>query len=208
MEYLKKIKNESKSYYSNRETGQVDAMKVGWKNTEAQQVRFQQLFREIELKDNQSLVDLGCGLGDLSHFVRNKYLNKKISYLGLDLFEDMIKQASLKYQQENFLVIKDNSEIPVSDYVVASGIFNLKHSLSDKEWLEYIKDTLVEMYKKCNIAVAVNFLTSFSDKEFMRDELYYSSPGEITEFCLKNLSKNCIIYHDYGLYDFTIIIKK
>ena len=51
-------------------------------------------------------------------------------------------------------------------------------------------------------------LTKYSDKEYMRDNLYYADPLFIFDYCKRNFSKQVALLHDYGLYEFTILVKK
>jgi hypothetical protein len=51
-------------------------------------------------------------------------------------------------------------------------------------------------------------LTKYSEKEFMRDNLYYADPLFIFDYCKKNFAKNIRLMHDYDLYEFTILVKK
>jgi hypothetical protein len=56
--------------------------------------------------------------------------------------------------------------------------------------------------------MAFNFLTKYSDAEFMRPDLYYADPCFFFDYCKKNFSKNVALLHDYKIYDFTILIRK
>ena len=100
------------------------------------------------------------------------------------------------------------AEIPISDYVVESGIFNAKQSDNDAEWTEYVVSTLEKMNKLAAKGFAANFLTKYSDIEYMKPHLYYADPLFFFDFCKKNFSRNVALLHDYELYDFTIIVRK
>ncbi len=55
---------------------------------------------------------------------------------------------------------------------------------------------------------AFNCLTSYSDKERMREDLYYSDPCFLFDYCKRHFSKNVALLHDYGLYEFTVLVRK
>ncbi len=55
---------------------------------------------------------------------------------------------------------------------------------------------------------AFNALTSYSDIEFRRDDLYYADPLFWFDYCKTNISKYVALLHDYPEYDFTIIVRK
>ncbi len=104
--------------------------------------------------------------------------------------------------------VNDIDDIAVSDYSIVSGIFSVKMNHSNVEWLSYILETLVKINEKTTSGFAFNMLTKYSDKEFMKDNLYYADPLFIFDYCKKNFSKNIRLMHDYDLYEFTILVKK
>ena len=81
----------------------------------------------------------------------------------------------------------DNLEnIEKADYSVASGIFSVKMEHDESEWLSYILDTLEKMNDKSNNGFSFNMLTKYSDKEYMKDNLYYADPLFIFDYCKRN----------------------
>jgi SAM-dependent methyltransferase len=208
---LEKINKDIRNFYNqNLSSFGPSAKGVGWKNEEAQQVRFAQLAKVIQTGNEYSINDLGCGVGDLIKFMRT-YTSHKFIYRGYDLLEDMIQKAENIYKNEescHFFHIKDTAEMQQSDYTVASGIFNIRYSASDAEWLSYILATIEQMHLKSSKGFAFNALTTYSDKEYMQEYLYYSDPLFLFDYCKKNFSKNVALLHDYNQYDFTIITRK
>lgn len=61
-----------------------------WNNKSDDLNIIEELFKEIDLKKNEDILDLGCGKGIVSPFIY-KYTNKKV--IGLDLSEKMIEGA-------------------------------------------------------------------------------------------------------------------
>jgi len=210
MSIVKKIESEHNQYYVQKSISEDDAIKVGWKNKHSQHIRFAQLLRSFNFEDNDTIIDLGCGLGDLYSYILEKYPNIHFNYIGYDVIPEMIERANLKYKgtRAKFIQIDELSEIDSADYIFGSGIFNLKHSINDNEWLNYIKNTVTLMANKSQKGISFNCLTSFSDIEYQKQELYYANPMLIFEFCKVNLSKNVALYHDYEEFDFTISINK
>ena len=64
------------------------------------------------------------------------------------------------------------------------------------------------MNQKSNKGFAFNCLTSYSDRDKMRNDLYYADPSFLFDYCKKKYSKNVAILHDYDLYEFTVLIRK
>ncbi|REM56201.1 class I SAM-dependent methyltransferase, partial [Mycobacterium tuberculosis] len=49
---------------------------------------------------------------------------------------------------------------------------------------------------------------SYSDASKMRDDLYYADPCALFDLCKRRYSKSVALLHDYGLYEFTILVRK
>ena len=94
------------------------------------------------------------------------------------------------------------------DYIVASGIFNLKKSVTNDDWKQYILEVLKEFHSHSKKGFAFNCLTSYSDAEYMRDDLYYADPLFWFDYAKKHFSRNVALLHDYELYDFTVLVRK
>ena len=42
----------------------------------------------------------------------------------------------------------------------------------------------------------------------MRSDLFYSDPCNLFDICKRKYSRNVALLHDYGLHEFTIIVRK
>jgi len=121
----------------------------------------------------------------------------------------MIRAAELRYQnrgQACFVLSSDPER--VSDYGVASGIFNVRLDRQDDEWQSYLEATLDSLDRTSRFGFAFNCLTSYSDADKMRDYLYYANPCVLFDLCKRRYSRNVALLHDYGLYEFTILVRK
>ena len=180
---------------------------VDWNGEESQFIRFEQLSKIIN-KDIFSINDIGCGYGKYFEYLQNRFLN--FNYYGFDLSQEMIKNAKSLYSNKGggFMQVDNLKNIEKADYSVASGIFSVKMEHNESEWLSYILATLEEMNEKSIKGFSFNMLTKYSEKEYMRDNLYYADPLFIFDYCKRNFSKQVALLHDYGLYEFTILVKK
>ncbi|KOY88060.1 hypothetical protein AD998_04900 [bacterium 336/3] len=187
------------------------AQGVNWKDEDAQILRFVQLLKILENESKGfSINDLGCGYGALAPFMQ-KIGFQDFVFRGYDLSVDMIEKAKETYQdisQANFYTIQKTQEMAEADYCVASGIFNKKLNLKEFEFFPYILETLEVMNDKSKKGFAFNMLTSYSDKDKQREDLYYANPSFVFDYCMRNFSRNVALLHDYRAYDFTILVKK
>lgn len=178
---------------------------VDWNSKESQEIRFAQLCKLIGTDNWFTILDYGCGYGAMFPFLLERF--KNFAYTGYDLSLEMIQTAQSLYG-DSALWVQNIDQNNQYDYVIASGIFNVRLSHSDEEWSEYIKDTLNEMNKLSLKGMAFNMLTSYSDKEYMKEYLFYANPCFYFDYCKNYFSKNIALLHDYNLYEFTIIVRK
>jgi hypothetical protein len=121
----------------------------------------------------------------------------------------MIKQAEGLYGQlpnTTFTAHKDN--LQPAEYVIAGGIFNVRMKADDETWKQVILTTLHELWGLATKGMAFNILTSYSDADKMRDYLYYADPCFMFDYCKRNFSKEVALLHDYGVYEFTILVRR
>lgn len=205
----KKILTEVGSYYSSK-LAQYGSTPLGvdWNGESGQFLRFQQLSKVIARSDATfSLNDLGCGYGALVDFLTLKYPDFR--YFGFDVSLDMIRSAESRYEgHDNVEFAVGGEPAEVADYGIASGIFNVRMDNTDSEWLKYIEHTLDILNKTSRRGFSFNCLTSYSDPERMRANLYYADPCYLFNLCKLNYSKEVALLHDYELYEFTIIVRK
>jgi SAM-dependent methyltransferase len=183
---------------------------VGWRDEAAQKVRFEQLLRIVEPGPSFSVNDLGCGTGEILVLLEREFKGL-YRYMGYDVVEEMIVAAKEQFPERpgiSFKKISEANQMSQADYTIASGIFNVRNSIPDDQWKSYILDTLSAMSMASSKGFAFNALTSYSDHDKMRPDLYYSDPLFFFDYCKRNFSKEVALLHDYGIYDFTILVRK
>jgi len=180
---------------------------VDWNSHEGQINRFTQLTRILPASGPFSLNDLGCGYGALVDYLDAHYA--RYQYTGCDIAGDMVAAAQARFPDRPELAFVQSEKPPQeADYGVASGIFNLRQGRSDSEWLSYIYTTLDFLHETSRLGFAFNSLTVYSDAERMRPDLYYAEPCVLFDRCKRRYSKQVALLHDYGLYEFTILVRK
>lgn len=180
---------------------------VDWNSEESQFLRFEQLCKVINLTGACSVNDLGCGYGALYDILAKR--SDACDYLGIDVSDAMVQAAAQRYcahPNARFIVASEADR--VADYGVASGIFNVRLGRSDAEWQSYAEATLDELDRTSSKGFSFNCLTSYSDAEKMRPDLYYANPSALFDLCKRRYSHNVALLHDYGLYEFTMIVRK
>ena len=183
---------------------------MGWKDDQAQWIRFAQLSKVIAEKRNFSINDLGCGAGRFYKYLQTEDYVPSI-YYGYDILDEMIQLSKKNLSTDAGIILKkiqSAEDMSRADYTIASGIFNVKYDAEEADWHHHVLKTLEIMNEKSNSGFSFNLLTSYSDKEFMQAYLYYADPLFFFDFCKRNFSKNVALLHDYFQYDFTILVRK
>lgn len=201
--------DEVATYYAEKLAEHGDTPRgVDWNGEESQMVRFAQLCKIIDPKrPNFSLNDLGCGYGALLDYLRVNHAN--CTYLGVDISREMINVAEQRHAtagQARFITAVEPDEM--ADYGLASGIFNVRLERSDAEWFDYLQATLDVLDRTSSLGFSFNCLTSYSDEDKKRDHLYYADPCRLFDVCKRRYSRQVALFHDYGLYEFTILVRK
>lgn len=204
------ILQEVNSYYSSKVKDFGATPKgVDWNGSDSQRVRFEQLLKVIPSNAQVpvSLNDFGCGYGALLAFIEEQ--GREVDYHGFDLSPAMIdaaRQAHPSSPAAQFEVASACSRI--ADYSVASGLFNVRQSTTPEEWQQYIAGVLGALDASSRQGFAFNCLTSYSDAEYKRDYLYYGDPCFYFDYCKRTFSNQVALLHDYGLFEFTVIVRK
>lgn len=193
-------------YYSDRvrEHG-ATARGVDWNSEESQELRFDQLatlWTGTALP--VSILDFGCGYGALVDYLTKR--SAAFTYQGFDISDAMLREARSR-AGANVTFTGDAGRLARADYVVASGIFNVRLDASTVAWEEYVRQTLDTMARLATRGYAFNALTSYSDPERRRDNLHYADPGPLFDYCKRRHSRFVTLLHDYPLYEFTIIVR-
>jgi len=146
-----------RNHYDLKKDGSVDydkndSIKVGWSTKKSQEKRWDTLL-DIGMKDNDSIMDYGCGVGDLYAYMDNKY--NGFTYYGVDINKNYIDIANEKHTNGNFKYIYDIDDINVKyDWFIASGVFTVYTTLNDL--LKYIEIA----YTQCNKGISFNLIKS------------------------------------------------
>jgi cyclopropane fatty-acyl-phospholipid synthase-like methyltransferase len=178
-----------------------------WNSSQAQEIRFDQLLKIIpQPHDYFSLLDFGCGFGALLPYLKKTY---SCEYYGFDILETAITSAYETFRQlPNCHFISKIDTVPAVDYVVSSGVFNIKHNYTHSKWTDYVLENFELFNALGRKGFSCNFLTKYSDPDRMLDHLYYADPLFLFDYCKKHFSRNVALLHDYEIYDFTILVRK
>lgn len=183
---------------------------VDWKDEASQVKRFEQLVRGLGLSQGGapfSLIDFGCGYGALLPFLGAHGF--ACTYTGYDPSRQMIAEARRAHADVPGVTFTSEwATVARADYVVASGVFNVRLGWSAEEWSAYVLQTLAAINEKAIAGWAANFLTAYADEDRKRPDLFYADPAAIFDWCKRTASRWVSLFHDYDLYEFTIGVRR
>lgn len=202
-----KILSDVSAYYTSKvqEHG-ATPQGVDWKDAVSHNSRHAQFLRLILPNPTASVLDLGCGYGDFLSFLRaNGHTGR---YIGYDISEAMIAEAERLHHGDPDCDWRIGAEpTEKADYAVASGILNVRGTIPNYVWATYVCDTMILLGKSSKLGFAANMLTTSSDPEYRREDLHYVDPVEMFGFCLDKFGRSVALLQDYGLYEFTVIVR-
>jgi len=178
----------------------------GWKaslytTADNQYGTFANLMKIVAGNKSGTLLDVGCGQGDLFEFIETRGLD--LIYTGLDLCPTMVGYAKARFPDGTFQVQDLLEYDKEHDYVIAASVMNL--AVPDQK--KYAQDVIRRMFQVARRGVAFNMLSdAYRDYERQKG-LYYYDPAEVTGFCL-SLTPFLFLDHDRSGYDFHLYLKK
>jgi SAM-dependent methyltransferase len=176
---------------------------LDWAGPEAQQARFDVLTRQVDLSGEVSLLDVGCGLGDLLAHLRKASL--EVDYTGVDIVPEMLGLARQGHPGARFVqadIFGDSSALAGEkfDVVYCSGALNL--NLGNN--MQFLARALPRMVSHAQEYAVVNFLHA---RRPVEDARYFAyQPSDVTAI-LKPLCRCVKLVDDYLPNDFTLICR-
>jgi len=176
-------------------------LSLGWGLKDRRELRFKVLTERWNLR-NSSILDLGCGFGDLLGFMKASGL--EVDYTGFDTSCNALEIARAKHpsgRYELFDISNLEEEERHFDYIFASGIFNDKRA----EPNHFVRSVFGQAYRLANRGFSVNFLSTTASLRYEESE--YTAPSLIARICEEN-NMRFEINHFYMPFEFTVHVSK
>ncbi len=178
-----------------------------WKDDASHRVRHDQFLRLLGDDRDASIADLGCGFGSFLSFLRGRGYRGR--YTGYDVAPAMVAAAERLHglgadRVWRVAALPDEE----ADYVIASGIFNVRQQCAEEDWREHVETTISGMAAAARRGWGFNVLSLHSDAGRRRSDLYYADPVKTVEQVAARYGRSLALLQDYGLYEFTLLVRR
>jgi SAM-dependent methyltransferase len=151
------------------------------------------------LEPGDSVLDIGCGYGDLYDFLRSKGWNG--SYIGIDINSELTAEGSRRYPGID-LRVQDIQQAPID--VVSDWCICCQALTSDTEsipFLQHLESMLDIMWKTCRKGLLFNMLSPLAD---FTNEVHARPPVHSVLEIVSRLTKRFTLRHDYMPFEYAV----
>jgi len=175
---------------------------LGWGAQGRQEVRFSVLAEPALRMPDSSVLDVGCGFGDLYDFLVQRGWRGR--YTGIDIVPGLLEVARRRHASldvRELDITDDAASLDEHDFVISSGVFNA--ALPSGSNQDHIEAALGNMHRRARFATCVDFLSTYVD--FQKPGAHHTDPGWALTVA-KRLTRRVLLRHDYMPYEFSIFL--
>jgi 2-polyprenyl-3-methyl-5-hydroxy-6-metoxy-1,4-benzoquinol methylase len=177
------------------------ARTLGW-NKGGQGVRFQAALEQIRAEECASILDVGCGFGDLLTYLRER--GWAGTYTGIDIVSELIAEARRRHDSDagaDFLNAELTAVAPQpADMVVSLGVFN--HRLTEDS-RSFVERMIEAMWRSCRQVMVCDFLSSSADADARQERLFYADAADVLKIA-QRYSRRVVVHHGYMPFEFNV----
>jgi SAM-dependent methyltransferase len=177
---------------------------VGYNTTSEQQFLFQNLIMGLD-PTSYSVLDIGCGRGDLYGFLKELWPDHLFAYTGIDHNPVMCDLGREKYGLELLNSSFDTANVLNHDWVVASGFFTQRRCETEDDDLQKMFKDIDKMYTLANRVVSFNLLSPINNT--IHDGFFYVHPGLVMDMLIEKY-QYVSVRHNYTKDVYTVSIYK
>jgi len=209
------IKSQKDFYMAKLQKFGDDPRSLSWNSPLSQALRHKEIGRLFQYEHDKkfSVHEVGCGLAHFNTYLKSQQID--CEYSGSDICLDFLVQSKNKFPDCIFTeqdisrnVHELDHNIKGKDYYVLCGTFNPIGDVDKTTWDEFIFHSIENIFHLAKKGIAFNFLTIYSDENLKLNNLYYSDPKMIYDWCYKNLSRFITLSSNQPFYEFTVLVYK
>lgn len=186
--------------------GKHSPLTLGWGSRYSQEKRYEAIARFLPVDTPYTVLDIGCGLGDMYHFLEKRQNGNEWKYSGMDFVGEMVEAT--KQNTDAASVYLENIAGSLSgeysfDYVVASGLFGFSN-------YEEMPISIANMDRIASKAIIFNCLKAGYEGNRLSDmDEFYADPFKVVQICMAIMpGADYTVKMNYLPNDFTVCITK
>ena len=180
---------------------------VDWKDEHGATTRYDVMLDLLRTETEPvTLLDFGCGLGDLKHHIDARGLDH-VHYVGLDVspaYAEAARAALPGTTIHCMDVLQDDSALPDYDYIVMNGIFTRRQDLGHADMLAYLERLGSAVFAHARRGLAFNVMSAHVD--WKSEDLFHPEVSELAGVVARAMSRHMVLRDDYGLYECTCYV--
>jgi SAM-dependent methyltransferase len=183
---------------------------LGYESRQQQAMVFGNVLPEEFDAFNDTLLDIGCGVGDLYAYIQEVIQCSEPLYQGVDSDSSMLELAKGKFPEledtfEQADILTYDFGDSTWDWVVAMSAFNIKIDVPNQT--EYVKNIIKNMYSIADKGIAINLMHSYPEGEDWSNDMVTFDSAEIFKWAIENFY-NVKAHRNYIDRDFILYIYK
>ncbi len=175
-----------------------------WSSREIQQLRFRIIQELADFQPRQSLLDVGCGFGDLWAWLQKQGLDPV--YTGIDLSADLLEEGQRRFPGAAFFegdLFDFDPPEQAFDWVVLSGALN--RDLQDNG--AYARQVIERMYLSCRRGIVFNLLDARDQWVANCWDLQSFQPDQMVAW-LRSIAAHVEVRDQYLENDFSVLARR
>jgi len=170
---------------------------LGWSDKYQQEKRFERFSSHLEIYE-KNILDVGCGFGDLYHYLKSKK-DYEFNYTGIDINPELIKKAKILTDNKiNFFEVNMLDQYQFEflkskkfDIVVAIGVFNLNFAKDTLKMEKFIDQMITKMNILATEKIIFDFLPLYRCDKYQSEDYIMSYSLDVIS---KIMSRNKLVY--------------
>jgi SAM-dependent methyltransferase len=171
---------------------------------ERQAFYFDFLSKVDGLGSSDSIIDIGCGYGDLGSYLRS--CGWRGEYVGVDINPQLIEEGRTRYGDDAHLIVADIQETPlqrVADWCFCCAA--LTSATEGLPFVEHLESMLQLMWASSRKGLVFNLLSPLAD---YTNPIHARPPFDEVLNVITRLTNRFTIRHDYMPYEYAVYAYK
>jgi len=160
---------------------------------------FDFLLRLEGFDKNDSILDVGCGYGDLFKFLKQQGWSGQ--YTGVDINKELIEEGRIKYPDADLRVLDLQEEKIDGNYDWCVSAHVLTSSTEDVSYINHLFEMVSIMFELSNKGISFNLLSPLVD---YTNPIHARPPIEEIIPLITKLTNRFSVSHDYMPYEYVI----